>query len=130
MRDAAHKTSASEFAEWRDNARRVGLPARRGRVPGAPVDFEPDTEIPFGADRVSSNLPSVSATNREQLERMLDAEGLPKILRTLRELCDDRSPHEGAAFESFEPDREGEAAQVHADELESLLLRLARRVEG
>lgn len=130
---SAHKTTAAEHRDWVEKSRREGFSLRRrgrSRSEFITAEFEPDTEIPFGLDRASKEFPAVSPNNREALERMLDEEGLPKILRTLRELCDARTPHEGAAFDSFEPDTEGEAAQEHADELETLLLRLARRVRG
>lgn len=131
MREALRKTSRDE---WRSQLESGGplrkLTARERREKyGATPEVLFDDEIPFGNERSTAHLPEVSPANREALERMLDAEGLPKILRTLRDLCDCRTPHDGAAFDSFEPDTEGEEAQENADELETLLLRLARRVK-
>lgn len=133
----AHKTNGQEFRDSlremraRNPAgmRRLTAGERRERF-GEVTEFLPDEEIPFGLDRATKDFPGVKAENVEALERMLDDEGLPKILRTLRELLDARKPHEGAAFEAFEPQAEDEAAEVGADELENLLLRLARRVQA
>jgi len=122
--------------EWRDELtkggplRRLTARERREKYPSEFAEVPFDDEIPFGKERSSAHMPALPPAEREALDRMLDGHGLCKILRTLRELCDERRPHDGAHFETFEAVPEETKATENADELETLLLRLARRVRA
>lgn len=121
--------------EWRDQLaqgdglRKLTARERREKY-GNVAEVVFDDEIPFGKERSSATMPALPPAEREALDRMLDGHGLSKILRTLRELCDERRPHDGAAFDSFEAVPEEVEATENADELETLLLKLARRVKA
>ncbi len=123
------KTSAAQFREQLDAAPLRKLTLRERREKYGPVEFFPDDEIPFGLGRGTDFMPKLPEDEARALDGMLERHGVAKILRTLRELCDARTGHDGDGLESFEAIPESEGWQRQGDELEQLLLKLSRMVE-
>jgi hypothetical protein len=123
----AHKTTQAEFrASLGDGTslRRLSAKERREKY-GAPAEFMPDDEIPFGMGRSSDYMPGVGA-DLSTLDGLLERHGFAKVLRSLRELCDARTGHDCGGLDSFEAVPDEKEWQANGDALETLLVRLAR----
>lgn len=78
-----------------------------------------------GVYRPSDALPALPESDLKALDTMLERYGLPRVLRSIRELADGRAPN-GDFGESFEVEEDKDQWREKADALENLLATLAR----
>lgn len=130
MKNAAHKTSREEWREQLGAAPLRRLTAKERREQFGPAEFVPDDEIPFGLGRTSDHLPAIRGDDLQALDGLLERHGFAKVLRTLRELCDQRTGHDCGGLDSFEAVPEEKEWQERGDALETLLVRLMRESQG
>ncbi len=76
-----------------------------------------------GTFRRSDELPKVTDAELAQLDAMIERNGLARVLRSIRELCDGRSDV-GATGDSFEVEQGSEEWKGNADALENFLTTL------
>lgn len=133
--DADHKTSGAEFAEWRDGAdteplRKLSRRELREKYGDTRKKSDAelfDTEIPFGGpeDRFSNRLQPIDDRDNETIDKLVEKYGLARVLRSIREACDSRSPSIFEVDSTFSSLEEGEAWEAHAQEIESLIVKVS-----
>lgn len=129
MSAAFHKTSQEEFRAALDAAplRKLGKRELREKY-GDPDDFVPDAELPFGglADRSSNRtLEALDETSARIVDELVERFGLLRVLRQLRQACDDRVPSDFELDITFEHLEAGQNWEAQGTEIETLIARMS-----
>ncbi len=107
----------------RGNARReyhAGVEREFDALVASDVKLLESDDFLGGVFRRSDEIQKVSDAELSALDSMLERNGLARVLRSIRELCDGRG-EAGAMADSFEGEEGSDEWKGHADALESLL---------